>query len=120
METFEKLLCTEVSKFVKKNINHLIYEPSYYAFKSKRDMVRRIQEDFQDACWALTELLMWGMGIDNPFICNDSNDYSIIYCIKDSKNKPIYFEAWLNSENKYTYSFKKPVEKTIIVWEDVE
>lgn len=119
METFKKLLCVKVSEFVRKNMKHLIYEPSYYAFKSKKDMIRRIREDFQDACWALTELLMWGMDIDNPFVCDNSND-SIIYYIKNLENKPIYFQVWLNSENKYTYSFQKPVEKTIIVWENVE
>lgn len=116
MNEFEKLVCEQVSEFVKKNIKSLCYKPSYYAFKNKEDMIKRIREDFQDACWALTELLNWGMNLDNPFIQDEYNE-SLIYCIKDSENKSIYFKVWLNDNYVYVYNLVKPVEKTIIVWE---
>lgn len=115
MNEFEKLVCTQVSKFVRKNIKHLFREPAFYGFKSKKEMIKCIEENFQDACWALTELLIWGMDSTyEPFVAEKLPEETI-YRIEN-----YYFTIWLNLNNIYQYQLKKPVEKTIIVWEDAE
>lgn len=119
MNEFEKLVCKHVSAFVRKNIKYLSDRPIFYGFKSKKEMIKCIEENFQDACWALTELFKWGMNLTyEPFIAENLPEETI-YCIEH-----YYFTIWLDNDNMYQniykYQLKKPVEKTIIVWEDAE
>lgn len=115
MNEFEKLVCKHVSIFVRRNIKCLSDRPIFYGFKSKKEMIKCIEENFHDACWALTELFEWGMNLTyKPFIAEKLSEETI-YCIEH-----YYFTVWLDKNNVYQYQLKKPIEKTIIVWEDAE
>lgn len=119
MNEFEKLVCTQVSEFVRKNIKYLSNELTFYGFKNNKEMIKCIEEDFQEACWALTELFEWGMNLDyEPFVAEKLPEETI-YRVEN-----YYFTIWLDSDNMYQniykYQLKKQVEKTIVVWEDAE
>lgn len=78
-------------------------------------MIKSIKEDFQIACWALTELLYWksywksNLNLTKePFVAEKLPEDTIYNIDLDTEN------------NIFQYQLKRPVEKTIIVWEDAE
>lgn len=111
-----KVICETAYKIVKNKFDKLKYTPEFYGFKNKKEILKLVKSDIQDACWVLTELTNWGFveGIDfSDFFTFDKIDF--VYGI-DNYN----FIIELETENKL-YVYKpyevKKVEKVITVWQ---
>ena len=109
----KKLLCAEMHKFVKNNIDKVESKLDFWGrpqryidlgFKNRADMLKQIKNDHEVAVWALQELLSWGMDknyCQNLYVEEVGEDMTI-YKLND-KNGERYFTTDYDKESKTTF-----------------
>ena len=60
-EIFKEFIYT----FIKRNSDKIQYTYQELGFKNKNELLKSVKENLDDACWAFTELMRWGM--DNNY-----------------------------------------------------
>ena len=114
-EIFKEFIYT----FIKRNSDKIQYTYQELGFKNKNELLKSVKENLDDACWAFTELMRWGM--DNNYrdlyqVGTFDDEYETqVFMIKD---KLFTIESF-NENNKLYYSLKEVVkiEKTIWTYE---
>lgn len=53
-----------VYSFVKEHISEVKDTYDYLGFKNEKDMLKHIKNNEEDACWAFSELMQWGLKED--------------------------------------------------------
>lgn len=101
--------------FIKDHINEIKYKASDLGFTRKLKMINCIKKNNNDALWAFTELMYWGM----------SHNYSeefIVGHLDDEFNTPVY--KWDNyyfiiecEKDKYSLKEVEYITKTIKVFQ---
>lgn len=115
-DKLHKAICETAYKIVKNKFDKLKYTPEFYGFKNKKEMLKLIKSDIQEACWVLTELTNWGFveGIDfSDFFALDKTE-----CVYSIGNYNFIIELEKEGE-LYIYKLYevKKVEKVITVWQ---
>lgn len=93
MKPIEKLLCNTMHNFVKEHIDELTDTAENLGFMTCKDMLSQINNEWDVAAWALTELCNWGFkyGNGNPFLheqYEDENGYKIeIFKLQDGNKE---------------------------------
>lgn len=64
MNDFEITLTQEMYIFVKEHLSEIKEPITKLGFKDEEEMLDKIKTNAIDTCWALTELLRWGMTQD--------------------------------------------------------
>lgn len=70
----EKDICNTIHDFVKEHLGEIKNSYDDLGFKDSEDMLNKIKNNIEEAIWALTELLDWGMSENytDDFIVDES------------------------------------------------
>lgn len=115
MKDIKKVLCERMYEFVKEHINEIKEKNkgkdffgrditfTDLGFKDERQMLSQIKNNEDDAYWALTELLVWGMSKDycRELFVKEETDTFTVFKLKDGDN-----ERYLICK----YELHKPIE----------
>jgi hypothetical protein len=118
MKKIEKMICDFMADFFENNFDKIKYDLSDSNLPTnKKDFIKIIKTDVQDAMWALTELCRWGMDKKyhylNDIFCDTPDcDFSVI------KIADVYIKMIYNHEtHEYLLEETFPKEKTIIYFD---
>ena len=125
MDIKEKL-CKEMHQFVKLHIDEVENKVSYsgkrqtydeLGFKNRKDMLSQIENDWEVAFWAMTELCAWGMKENylHLFTAYECDDF-VVYCIGAKKIRYIKVNFANHGDDIVEVSPKVKMVKTL-VWE---
>ena len=115
MKDIKKVLCERMYEFVKEHINEIKEKNkgkdifgrditfTDLGFKDERQMLSQIKNNEDDAYWALTELLVWGMSKDycRELFVKEETDTFTVFKLQDGDN-----ERYLICK----YELHKPIE----------
>lgn len=101
MKDIKKVLCERMYEFVKEHINEVKEKNkgkdifgrditfTDLGFKNERQMLSQIKNNEDDAYWALTELLVWGMSKDycRELFVQEETDTFTVFKLKDGDNE---------------------------------
>lgn len=103
MADIKEELCYAMHKFVKEHIDEMNLPASDFCdeWKNEKQMLRDIRKNYQDAIWALSELLTWGFHKDYCselfLVCTyeDEEGYDRDICkIVDRKGRERFFKCF--------------------------
>lgn len=112
MKDIKKVLCERMYEFVKEHINEVTEKKDIFGrnitftdigFKDSKDMLSKIKNNEEDAYWALTELLIWGLNKDycrEQFVEEETDTFTV-FKLKDNES-----ERYLICN----YDLHKPIE----------
>lgn len=115
MKDIKKLLCETMYKFVKEHINEVKEKNkgkdifgrditfTDLGFKDERQMLSQIKNNEEDAYWALTELLVWGMSKDycrELFVAEETDTFTVFKLNDDGRSRYLICK----------YELHKPIE----------
>ena len=117
MITIEQHLCKSMHRFVKAHLDEVKETPESLGFKSYKDMLSQIKNDWEVAFWAMTELCAWGMKENylHLFTAYECDDF-VVYCIGAKKVRYIKVNFTDYGNNLVEVSPKVKMVKTL-VWE---
>lgn len=104
-----------IYSFIKENIDEISYKITDLGFISKLSLLKNIKRNDNDALWAFTELMSWGMN-------HNYSEEFIVGHLDDEFNTPVY--KWDNyyfiieyEKNKYSIKEVEYITKTIKVFQ---
>lgn len=115
MITIEQHLCKSMHRFVKAHLDEVKETPESLGFKSYKDMLSQIKNDWAVAFWAMTELCAWSMNGNYGilFLCGEYDSYNVYGICKRYFKKPYHEDGIVEV---------KQVVKTVKVidWEEIK
>ena len=112
MKDIYKALCESMYNFVKEHVNEVTEKKDIFGhdvayddlgFKSKSDMLSQIKNDADNAYWALTELLVWGLAKDycrDLFVAEENDTFTVFKLNDDGRSRYLICK----------YDLHKPIE----------